>query len=65
MGPIYQMANAKEVEEYALLTSDEEAAKFVAAFWERRNQGTQVFKKTPQQIYEDRAATARRRSPAA
>ena len=52
------MATEKEVEDYAVLTSDEEAAKFVAAFWERRNQGTEVFKKTPRQIYDDRAATA-------
>lgn len=58
VGPIYQMASDKEIEEYALLTSDEEAATFVEAFWERHNQGTEVFKKTPRQIYEDRAATA-------
>ena len=58
VGPIYQMATDEEVEEFTLLTSDEEAAKFVAAFWQRRNQGTEVFKKTPQQIYSDRAETA-------
>ncbi len=57
-GPIYEMATDDEVERFHRLTSDQEAAAFVEAFWERRSQGTQVFKKTPRQIFEERAQTA-------
>ncbi len=58
VGPIYQLATDQEVAEYQQLTSDEEAASFIAAFWERHNGDTELFKKTPEQIFEQRAETA-------
>jgi len=58
VGPIYHMATDKQVEDYLLLTSDEEAAAFILAFWEERNEGTEVFKKTPEQLFEQRAEIA-------
>ena len=58
VGPIYQIATDEEVAEYQRLTSDEEAARFIAAFWERHNAGTELFKKTPRQIFDQRAETA-------
>ena len=58
VGPIYQLASDDEVEQYLLLTSDEEAAKFIEAFWQRQNEGTELFKKTPEQIFEQRAEKA-------
>ncbi len=58
VGPIYHMASEQEVQDYLLLTSDEQAAAFVAAFWSRRNEGTELFKKTPKQIYQARAEKA-------
>lgn len=58
VGPIYHIASDGEVAEYQQLTTDAEAAAFVAAFWERKNQGTDLFKKTPQQIFDQRAETA-------
>lgn len=58
VGPIYEMATEREVEEYLRLTSDQEAASFVEAFWARHNEGTELFKKTPQQLFNERAQTA-------
>ncbi len=58
VGPIYQMASEQEVEDYLLLTSDEEAASFIQAFWSRRNEGTELFKKTPEDIFSTRAEKA-------
>ena len=58
VGPIFQIATDKEVEEYLALVSDEEAASFIEKFWERHNKDTEVFKKTPEQIFEQRAETA-------
>ena len=58
VGPIYQLASDEEVEQYLRLASDEEAARFIEAFWQRQNEGTELFKKTPQQIFEQRAEKA-------
>ena len=58
VGPIYQMAEDKEVEEYLLLTSDEQAARFIESFWQRHNEGTELFKKTPREIFGQRAEKA-------
>ncbi len=58
VGPIYHMATEQEVQDYLLLTSDADAASFVADFWSRRKEGTELFKKTPEQIYETRAEKA-------
>lgn len=58
VGPIFQMASDKEVEEYLALTGDDEAASFIEAFWERHNKDTELFKKTPEQLFEQRAETA-------
>ncbi len=58
VGPIYHMATDKEVAQYQALTNDEEAAAFIAAFWERHNEGTELFKKTPEQIFEQRSEIA-------
>jgi GWxTD domain-containing protein len=58
VGPIYHMASDAEVEEYQLLSDDEEAKKFIAAFWKERNAGTKVFTETPEQIFQKRAEKA-------
>ncbi|MCP3960242.1 MAG: GWxTD domain-containing protein [bacterium] len=58
VGPIYQMASEQEVGQFLRLTSDEEAASFIEAFWKRQNEGAELFKKTPQQIFEQRAEKA-------
>ena len=58
VGPIHRMASEQEVEEYLQLVSDEDAASFVEAFWSRRNEGTELFKKTPEQIFNARAEKA-------
>lgn len=61
VGPIVHIATPEEVEEYLLLASDEEAERFIEAFWERRNADTPVFEETPQDIFEKRAAEADKR----
>lgn len=58
VGPIYHLATDDEVERYLRLTSDEEAARFIEDFWARRNEGTDFFAKTPEQIFEHRADEA-------
>ncbi len=58
VGPIYHMASEQEVQDFLQLRTDEEAASFVAAFWSRRNEGTELFKKTPEQIFSTRAEKA-------
>ncbi|MDA8021217.1 MAG: GWxTD domain-containing protein [Thermoanaerobaculia bacterium] len=61
VGPIVEIATAKEVERFLELISDEEAEGFVAQFWEKRNEGTPVFQKTPQQVYDQRVEEADKR----
>ena len=58
VGPIYEMATDQEERDYLQLLSDEEAKSFIEAFWSRHNEGTELFTKTPQQIFEARAETA-------
>ncbi len=58
VGPIYHLASEQEVQQYLQLVSDEEAASFVAAFWGRHNEGTELFKKTAEQIFQTRAEKA-------
>lgn len=61
VGPIAMIASEEEIAEYLRLTGDEEAERFIAAFWDRRNAGTEFFQKTPQQIYENRILEADKR----
>ncbi|MEM6793136.1 MAG: GWxTD domain-containing protein [Acidobacteriota bacterium] len=61
VGPIVELATEKEVEDYLLLTTDTEAQAFREAFWAKRNEGTKVFTKNPQQIFEERALEADKR----
>lgn len=61
VGPIATIASEEEIAEYLQLTDDEAAERFIAAFWERRNAGTEFFQKTPQQIYESRLLEADKR----
>ncbi len=61
VGPIVEMATAKEVEEFLLLAGDEAAASFVQEFWSRRNEGAGFFKKTQQQIFAARVEEADKR----
>ena len=61
VGPVYEMATENEVEDYLLLADDEEAAAFVAAFWQERNAGTKIFEDTPQDLFEQRAVEADKR----
>ncbi len=58
VGPIYRMASEQEVENYLQLVSDEDAVSFIAEFWSQRNEGTELFKKTPEQIFAARAEKA-------
>lgn len=61
VGPIARIASEKEIEAYLALTSDEAAARFIAGFWEKRNAGTALFHKTPQQIFDQRVSEADKR----
>lgn len=61
VGPIAAIASETEVDAYLALASDEEAARFVEAFWSRRNEGTAVFTKTPQKLFEERGVEADKR----
>lgn len=61
VGPIVEMATAKEVERYLELLSDEEAEAFIAEFWAKRNEGTPVFEKTPEQTFHQRVEEADKR----
>jgi GWxTD domain-containing protein len=61
VGAIAQIATEDEVRAYLALTTDAEAKAFVDAFWAKRNVGTAVFKKTPQQLFELRSADADKR----
>ena len=61
VGAIVEIASEQEVESYLLIGSDEEAAAFIERFWEKRNAGTKVFTKTPQQIFEERSVEADKR----
>ena len=61
VGPIVDMASEQEVEDYLLIASDEEAAAFIVRFWEKRNAGTKVFTKSPQQIFDERSVEADKR----
>jgi len=61
VGPIVEIATEDEVEEYLLLTSDEEAETFIDAFWERRAEGLGPFDKTPRQVFEARVEEADKR----
>ena len=61
VGPIVEMASAKEVERYLELISDEEAQAFIVEFWDQRNKDTPVFEKTPQQVYSQRVEEADKR----
>ncbi len=58
VGPIYRMASEQEVQQYLQLVDDESAASFIEAFWSRHNEGTELFKKTPEQIFAARAEKA-------
>ncbi|MEM7353632.1 MAG: GWxTD domain-containing protein [Acidobacteriota bacterium] len=58
VGPIFQIASDKEVEEYLGLISDEDAARFIEQFWEHHNKDTELFKKSPEQLFEQRAEKA-------
>ena len=61
VGPIVEIASESEVAEYLELVDDEEAAAFIEAFWQRRNEGTGFFEETPQELFEKRAEEADKR----
>lgn len=61
VGPVVQIAYEKEVDAYLRLTSDEEAEAFAAAFWEKRSKGTEIFKKTPKDLFDARNVEADKR----
>lgn len=60
-GPIVRIATEEEVEEYLFLVGDEEARAFIEEFWAKRNEGTGVFEKTPEEIFRERAVEADKR----
>lgn len=61
VGPIALIADEAEIRSYLALQTDDSAKAFVEAFWQKRNAGTEPFKKTPRQLFEQRAAEADRR----
>jgi len=61
VGPVARMATHEEIEEYLNLILDEEAEAFIAEFWQRRNEGTDFFAETPEEIFEKRAVEADKR----
>lgn len=61
VGPIAIIASEAEITTYLGLQNDEAAKNFVEEFWKKRNAGTEPFKKTPRQLFEQRAAEADRR----
>lgn len=61
VGPVADVATAKEVNAYLALASDEEAARFIDDFWARRAEGYGFFDKKPRQVFEERAAEADKR----
>ncbi len=61
VGPIVRIATEEEIAEYLRLPGDEEAQRFIEKFWERRNEGTDFFKKTPQETFEQRLVEADKR----
>ncbi len=61
VGPIAIIASEDEIRTFLALQDDTAAKAFVENFWKTRNQGTEPFKKTPQQLFEQRAAEADRR----
>ena len=61
VGPIAIIASEEEISQFLALQSDEAAKTFVEEFWKKRNAGTEPFKKTPRQLFEQRAAEADRR----
>lgn len=61
VGPIAYMAEPEEIERYLTLASDADAAAFIEAFWAKRNEGTPIFKETPQDVFEARKEEADKR----
>lgn len=61
VGPIVEIATEKEVDAYLVLTSDAEAEAFAEAFWQKRNEGTKLFTKTPQDLFKARTEEAEKR----
>lgn len=61
VGPVVRIADEDEVEAYLALTDDEQADAFIESFWAKRNQGTEIFQKTPRQIYDERVIEADKR----
>lgn len=61
VGPISRMASDQEIAEYLDLIDDGEAAAFIEAFWQERNEGTGFFEETPQQKFEKLAVEADKR----
>jgi GWxTD domain-containing protein len=58
LGPISQMATPAEIEGYLALGSDEEAARFIAAFWEERDRGVAFPATRVSQQFAERVAAA-------
>ncbi|MEM1205748.1 MAG: GWxTD domain-containing protein [Acidobacteriota bacterium] len=63
-GPIFEIATAQEVEDFLLITSDDEAQAFVDRFWDSRDpkgSGVDFFAKKPRQIFDERSVEADKR----
>lgn len=58
VGPVSWIATKKEIEEFLLLVTDEEAAAFAEEFWAERSQDVGPFEKGPREIFRERAETA-------
>ncbi len=58
VGPVARIATDQEVEEFLAITDDAEAAKFVEGFWQRRQRPEGDYRKSLQEIFEERVAEA-------
>lgn len=58
VGPISWIATEKEIEEYLLLVSDEQAEKFIEEFWARRDPYPQRPDNPARKLFEERMADA-------
>lgn len=61
VGAIAELASEAEITEYLGLQSDHAAQLFIDRFWSERNKRTEAFKKTPQQLFEQRSFEADKR----
>lgn len=58
IGPVAHLATVEEVRQYLALPSDDEAARFIDAFWARRNPHPASSRNAARELFEKRCAEA-------